>query len=139
MSSRDFDIGSLLLRWLFAAALVFGTYNPTEFSYFSWFFAESFEFGPVPALVGIGLLIAWIVFLRATFLSLGWLGIILGAALFGCVIWLFVDLGWLSLESTSAISWLALLLLSMILAVGMSWSHIRRRLTGQVDVDDVED
>lgn len=139
MSSRDFDIGSLLLRWLFAAALVFGTYNPTEFSYISWVFSEGTEFGPVPAIVGIALLIAWIVFLRATFLSLGWLGIILGAALFGCVIWLFVDVGWLSLESTSAISWLALLLLSMILAVGMSWSHIRRRLTGQVDVDDLED
>lgn len=139
MSSRDFDVGSLLLRWLFAAALVFGTYNPTDFSYFSWIFAEGTEFGPVPALVGVALLIAWIVFLRATFLSLGWLGIILGAALFGCIIWLFVDLGWLSLDSTSAISWLALLLLSMILAVGMSWSHIRRRLTGQVDVDDVED
>ena len=139
MSSRDFDVGSLLLRWLFAAALVFGTYNPTDFSYFSWVFSEGVEFGPVPALVGVGLLIAWIVFLRATFLSLGWLGIILGAALFACVIWLFVDLGWLSLDSTSAISWLALLLLSLILAVGMSWSHIRRRLTGQVDVDDIED
>lgn len=139
MSSRDFDLGSLLLRWLFAAALVFGSYNPTEYSYISWIFSESSEFGPVPAIVGIALLIAWIVFLRATFLSLGWLGIILGAALFGCIIWLFVDLGWLSLDSTSAVSWLALLLLSMILAVGMSWSHIRRRLTGQVDVDDIED
>ena len=25
-----------------------------------------------------------------------------------------------------------------ILAVGISWSHIRRRMTGQVDVDEVE-
>lgn len=139
MSSRDFDVGSLLLRWLFAAALVFGTYNPTEFSYVSWVFSGDSEFGPVTAIVGIALLIAWIIFLRATFLSMGWLGIILGAALFGCVIWLFVDLGWLSLDSTSTITWLALLVLSLILAVGMSWSHIRRRLTGQVDVDDVED
>ncbi len=139
MASREFDAGSLVLRWLFAAALVFGTYNPTSFSYVSWVFSGDTEFGPVPALVGVFLLIAWIVFLRATFLSLGWLGIILGAALFGCVIWLFVDLGWLSLDSTSAISWLALVLLSMILALGMSWSHIRRRLTGQFDVDDLED
>ena len=28
---------------------------------------------------------------------------------------------------------------SLLLATGMSWSHIRRRLTGQLDVDDVED
>ena len=70
---------------------------------------------------------------------MGWLGIILGAALFGCVIWLFVDLGWLSLDSTGAITWVALILVAFLLAVGMSWSHIRRRLTGQFDVDDIED
>ena len=67
------------------------------------------------------------------------LGIILGAALFGCVIWLFLDLGWLDLDSPSEISWVVLVFLSLILAVGMSWSHIRRRLTGQFDVDDIED
>lgn len=139
MASSNFNAVSLLLRWLFAAALVFGSYNPTEFSYISWVMAEGTEFGPVTAIVGLALLIAWIIFLRATFMSMGWLGIILGAALFGCIIWLFVDLGWLSLDSTSTISWVALLLLSMILAVGMSWSHIRRRLSGQVSVDDVED
>jgi hypothetical protein len=70
---------------------------------------------------------------------MGWLGIILEAAFFLCVIWLFVDLGWLSLESGHMVVWLTLLLVSLILAVGMSWSHIRRRLTGQFDVDDVED
>jgi hypothetical protein len=70
---------------------------------------------------------------------MGWLGICLGGALFACVLWLFVDLGWLSLESTGTITWLVLLILSLILATGMSWSHIRRRLTGQIDVDDVED
>ena len=137
--AKEFTVGGFIGRVVFAVVLVFGTYNPTDFSYMSWVLGEDTEFGPVPALVGVALLIAWIVFLRATFLSLGWLGITLGAALFGCVIWLFVDLGWLSLDSTSAISWVALLLVAMLLAVGMSWSHIRRRLTGQFDVDDIED
>ena len=137
--SNDFNAVSFLGRWIFAALLVFGTYNPTEYAYFSWVFGGDVEFGPVPALVGVGLLIAWIVFLRATFLSLGWLGIILWAAFFGCFIWLLVDVGWLSLESTGAITWLMLLLISLTLAVGMSWSHIRRRLSGQVSTDDVED
>ncbi len=137
--ASNFTPVSFVARWLFAAALVFGTYNPTAYSYIKWVFAEGTEFGPIPALVGVALVIAWIVFLRATFLSLGWLGIVLGAALFGCLIWLFVDIGWLSLESEGAITWVVLLLLSLILAVGMSWSHIRRRLTGQVDVDELED
>ena len=137
--AKDFDGGSFLLRVLFAAVLVFGTYNPTSFSYVSYVLAEGHEFGPVTAIIGLLLLIAWIVFLRATFLSLGWLGVTLGAALFGCIIWLFVDLGWLSIDSTGAITWLALIVLALILAVGLSWSHIRRRLTGQVDVDDIEE
>ena len=139
MSSNKFHIVSFLARWLFAAALVFGTYNPSDFSYANWALADTTEFGPIPALVGVALLIAWIVFLRATFMSLGWLGIILGGALFACLIWLFIDLGWLSLDSTSALTWIVLLMLSLILATGLSWSHVRRRLTGQVDVDDVDD
>ena len=58
-----------------------GTYNPTNYSYFKWVAADSTNFGPVHALVGIALLIAWIVYLRASFLSLGWLGLALWGAL----------------------------------------------------------
>ena len=137
--ATEFTAGSFLGRWLFALALVYGTYNPSGYSYIGWLLGEQTEFGPELAIVGLVLLIAWIIYLRATFLSMGWLGVALGAALFACIIWLLVDLGWLSLESTGVISYLALLLLSLILATGMSWSHIRRRLTGQFDVDDMED
>ena len=137
--AKDFSAGGFLIRWVFAAALVFGTYNPSGYSYISWLTSGQSEFGPVQVIVGLVLLIAWIVYLRATFLSMGWLGVSLGAALFASIIWLLVDVGWLSIESTGIISYLVLLLLSMILATGMSWSHIRRRMTGQLDVDDVED
>ena len=137
--AKEFSTGSYIARWVFAAALVFGTYNPSGYSYISWLFGEGTEFGPVLAIIGLVILIAWIIYLRATFLSMGWLGVTLGAALFAAIIWLFVDLGWLSIDSTGIISYLVLLLLSIILATGMSWSHIRRRLTGQIDVDDVED
>ena len=137
--AKGFSAGSFFARWLFAAVLVFGTYNPTDYSYVDWILAESTTFGPIVAIVGIALIIGWIIFLRATFMSMGWLGISLGAALFGCIIWLFVDLGWLSLDATGAISWVVLIILSLILATGMSWSHIRRRMSGQFDVDDVDD
>jgi hypothetical protein len=85
------------------------------------------------------LLIAWIVFLKATLESLGLLGIVLGGALFGCVIWWLIDIGLLSLDSTTALTWIILLVLSLVLAAGMSWSHIRRHLTGQVDMLDDHD
>jgi hypothetical protein len=137
--ATEFTAGSFLGRWVFAAALVFGTYNPSGYSYISWLLAEETTFGPALAIVGLVLLSAWIIYLRATFLSMGWLGVSLGVALFAAIIWLLVDIGWLSLESSNIITYLALLLLSLILATGMSWSHIRRRLTGQFDVDDMDD
>jgi hypothetical protein len=69
--AKEFNAVSFLLRLLFALLLVFGTYNPTDFSYLSWVISGDAGFDPVTALVGVALLIAWIVFLRATFLSLG--------------------------------------------------------------------
>jgi len=134
--ATEFTAGSFLGRWAFALVLVFGTYNPTQWCYYAWATAESTTFGPVVAIVGIILLIGWIMFVRATFESMGWLGIILGAALFGCVAWLFVSQGWLSLDSTATIAWVVLVILSLVLAVGMSWSHVRRRMSGQFDVDE---
>lgn len=136
--ATEFTTGSFFVRWLFAIALVFGTYNPSDYSYVSWVMARSAEFGPVMALTGVILLIAWVVFLRATVLSLGVLGIVLGGAFFACIIWWFVDLGLLSLDASGAMTWIILLILSFILATGMSWSHIRRRMTGQFDVDEKE-
>jgi hypothetical protein len=137
--ANEFNAGSFIGRWIFALVLVLGSYNPTQWCYFSWATAETTSFGPIVAIVGILLLIGWIIFIRATFMSMGWLGITLGAALFGCIVWLIVDQGWLSLNSEDNIAWVVLVILSLILAVGMSWSHIRRRLSGQFDVDDKDD
>jgi hypothetical protein len=137
--AAEFTAFSFFGRWLFALVLVFGTYNPTAYSYVSWVMSEGAKFGPEMAVVGLILLIAWIIYLRATLQSMGVLGISLGVALFAAIIWLFVDMGLISLESTSMMTYLALTLLSLILATGMSWSHIRRRLTGQFDVDEVDD
>ncbi|MAT91493.1 MAG: hypothetical protein CME59_02720 [Halioglobus sp.] len=136
--ATEFTVLSFLGRLLFAIVLVFCTYNPTEYSFVGWAFAEGTEFGPVVAIAGVALLIGWVIFLSATFQSLGWVGIALGAALFAAIIWLLVDIGWLSLESPGAFTWVALLLIALILGAGMSWSHIWRRLTGQFDVDEVD-
>ena len=65
--ATEFTAGSFLGRWLFAVALVFGTYNPSGYSYISWVLAEQTEVGPVVAITGLVLLIAWIIYLRATF------------------------------------------------------------------------
>ena len=43
------------------------------------------------------------------------------------------------MESTGILTWLVLIVISLILAAGMAWSFFKRRLTGQINVDDVED
>lgn len=137
--ASQFGAGGFFIRWVFAIILVFATYNPTEYSFVQWATDESTRFGPLIALAGIALLIGWLIFLRATFRSLGLIGIALGAALFGCLVWLMIDLGWLDMESTAAMTWAALVVMSILLAVGLSWSHVRRRVSGQFDVDETDD
>jgi Na+/melibiose symporter-like transporter len=61
--------------------------------------------------------------------------LILALAFFGSLTWLVFDLGWLS-TGQEALSYVALVVIAAILAVGMAWSHIWRQLSGQVDVDE---
>lgn len=60
-------------------------------------------------------------------------------ALVGAVIWVMVDMDLISLANPTVNTWIALVALSGMLGVGLSWSIIRRRLSGQADVDDVDE
>ena len=137
--ARKIGIDGFLGRWIFALVLVLGTYNPSGYSYVSWLLREETSFGPVIAIVGLLLLIGWIFCVKTAFDALGWLGVTLGAALFAAFIWLIVDLGWITMDSTGILTWMTLVVISLILALGMAWSHVKRRITGLVNVDDVED
>jgi len=139
MTVRAFTLQSYLLRLVFALVLVFVTYNPSGYSYYHWATENMESIDPLVVLAGVALLIGWVMFVRATLRSLGTVGIILAVAFFGTIIWLVIDRGWLSADNVKVLTYLALFLLAAILATGMSWSHIRRRLSGQVDVDDIEE
>ena len=80
----------------------------------------------------------WIVFVRATMRSLGAGGVVLSLLVAAALIWLFVSWGWIDLASAGALTWVTLVITAIVLAIGMSWSHIRRRLSGQADVDEIE-
>lgn len=136
MARNDFNFAGFLVRLVFAIALVFLTFNPSGYSWFHW---VTGDVAPVyKAATGIVLLIGWIMFLRATWNSLGALGTILALAFFGIVIWLFIEWGFFDLDDATAVQWVVLLVVSGVLAVGMSWSHVRRKLSGQYDTDEIE-
>jgi hypothetical protein len=89
-------------------------------------------------LAGLLLLIGYIIYLRATLRSIGGFGMMLVLSLVGALLWVLYDFGVLSLDNTGLNVWLGLLALSLVLGVGLSWSHVRRALSGQADMDDVD-
>lgn len=127
------------LRWLAAFALLALTFNPTQFNFVRWAERSWPDSMPLIILAGLLLVIGYVIYLRATFRSIGALGIGLVAAVFAALIWVLIDFGILSLDNRKMQVWLGILALSLVLGIGLSWSIIRRRLTGQADVDDIDE
>jgi hypothetical protein len=135
---EEFDVFGFTWRLLFAIALVLVTFNPTGHSYYHWL-ADGFPaVQPLEAVAGILLVIGWVFFVRSTLAALGTLGVGLMVALFAAIVWWMVSQGWLDVSNRSAMAWVVLVILGLVLGIGMSWSHIRRRLSGQASVDRVD-
>jgi len=135
-----------LLRLAFALVLVYASYNPEGYSYYHWIRAslDQPETGLLGSnalkfLAGVVLLTGWVVYANATRNSLGIFGVTLILALCGGVIWLFAEMNLFNPGNVQTIVHLTELVVGVVLALGMSWSHISRRLSGQVDIDDLDD
>ena len=130
-------VGGFALRFAFALLLVLLTFNPTGHSYYHWLAAGFPAIDALKALAGIALLIGWVVYLGATLRSLGATGVLLALAFFAALVWVAVQFGWLEARARAFV-WVGLVVAAAILAMGVSWSHFRRRFTGQADVDEVD-
>lgn len=127
------------IRWLFAFLLLAATYNPTEWSFLRWALGEGEKQWSLIVLAGLVLLVGYIIYLRATLRSIGGFGMMLVLALVAALLWVAHDLGWLDFQNPRWNTWIGLIALSLVLGVGLSWSHVRRRLSGQADMDDVDE
>jgi hypothetical protein len=136
---ENFTATGLLVRFLLALGLVLITFNPTGFSFLHWFVNGFPDITPPKVVAGLALAIAWVVFIRATLQSIGIVGVLLMGLFFAALIWLFVYWGWLDLTNGRAVAWVMLLIVSLVLTAGLSWAHIRRRLSGQATVDEVDE
>ena len=128
-----------LARLVGAAILLFATYNPEGWSYFHWMAQDNWTITPLKAFAGVCLIVGWVFLLRATLQSLGALGTVLAAAFFGTLIWLIVSWAHLEPPTSRGLTYLILLGLAAVLSTGSAWSIVRRRLTGQVDVEEHHD
>ncbi len=143
MANSAPTLGGIGARVLGALVLVFATYNPDGYSYYHWAIAPligrtpSSGSAPVKFLCGVVLLTGWVIFLNATRRSIGLAGSLLVLAISGGLVWLMVDSGLISAHSSRGITYVVEICTVLLLAVGMSWSHISRALTGQMDTDQV--
>jgi len=128
-----------LLCWLFAFVLLAATYNPTQWNYVRWTMTNYEDRLSIAVLAGLILLIGYIIYLRATLRSIGLFGMLLGLAVAGTLIWVLFDQGLINLSNPTVNTWIGIAVLSVVLAIGLSWSIVRRTLSGQSDMDDVAD
>jgi len=135
-------------RFLVALLLVLLTWNPTRFSYISWAsahvgaawkngWADEKRTVALIAFVGVVLLIAWGFYLQTAARTLGKTGVILAAGLCATIYWVLAVYGVVGLQNGTLLMWLALVLFAVILAMGMSWPHVRRIWAGTTEVEDI--
>lgn len=128
----------IFLRWLGAFVLLAATYNPTQWNFIRWAESNWSSQMPLALLLGLLLGVGYLVYVGATLRSIGAFGIVLVAAIVGALVWVLIDYGVLTLQNPQLNLWLGLFALSVVLGIGLSWSIIRQRLSGQATVDEVE-
>jgi hypothetical protein len=142
MATDSITWRGVVVRVIASLILVFLTWNAEGWSYYHWtiepLLRGAGNFSAVKFVAGTVLIAGWVVFLQATRRSIGPMGALLVAAISGGVIWLLISSGMVTANSGRGIARVVLIALSLVLAVGMSWSHVSRRVTGQADTDVVD-
>ena len=127
-------LGGMLVRILFAVILVVATWNPAGVSYVQWSLIDTSTFDATKALVGVLLAAAWLLCIRATWVSLGLMGLVLAAIVIGVFVWWLMSMGIVSTDQRT-MQWICVLAVGIVLGIGMGWSLFRAKATGQVETD----
>jgi hypothetical protein len=134
--TRVWLMGKLAARVMFAAFLVFGTYNPSGRSYFHWMH-DSTASATWKLIVSFLLAIAYGVALPIVYRALGFGGLALTTTLATTTSWALVEAGWISLAAPNAPVWIGLAVLAFVLGVGLCWMLFGRILDGQLRTRDL--
>jgi len=135
MATPGISWSGVALRVVLALALVLVTFNPGGWSFYHWLSAPPAGITAVKACAGVLLLIGWLVCLRTAYVALGLVGAVLLTALLGTVVWMLIDYHVIDVAGRSALVWIGITIAGVVLGLGLSWSLIRSRVTGQVEVD----
>lgn len=127
-----------VIRWISALVLIVLTYNPSFWSYSTWVVGNFTANMPVAVLIGLLIVAGYVIFLRATLSSIGVFGMVLILAIIAALLWVLFSMDLISFTSRSLNHWILIVALSLMFALGMYWSVLWRRMSGQIDVDEVD-
>jgi len=128
---------SFLIRWLLGMSVVFATYNTSGYSYYHWVTSNSEGGWPLKIFLGLCLLTLVGIAALAIWRAMGPIGVSASVATLTAMVWILVDVGLLDLDNNNAVGTVVGTLVATILTFGVSWSHIRTRLSGQIDTKDI--
>lgn len=135
LEQQPFDhvitLSGFLVRWVGCVFIVFATFNPTGYSFYHWIAGGGDALVPLKVAVGLALATTYLVAVRIARVALGTSGFVTGL-----IATTLVSIGMLSLVSpgtrfAEVVRYLHLVAVGSTLAVGISWSHIKHRVTGQ--------
>ena len=135
MATPGISWSGIVRRIVFALALVLLTFNPSGWSFYHWVARAGSGDMALKAFAGVLLLIGWITCLRAAAVSLGLLGAALLTALMATVVWMLFEYHVIDSAGRSTLVWIGLVIAGIVLGIGLSWSLVRARVAGQVEVD----
>ncbi len=131
--------GVFLFRWLVSAILIFGAYNPSGKSYYHYMMNVDNPSDAWNVLGAVAICLLLVALFIATYKALGFWGKVIFGILFGAVGYLFVQEGWVDVNSAESMTWFGLGCLSFMGGVGLSGAIVWRRATGQVVTDEADD
>ena len=133
----EFGFWGWVVRWMLAMFIVLATYNPTGYSFWHWVVQSGLQNSSVKVLAALILLLLHLIYLRATIRSIGPIGIGLITATLGAFAWWLSDLELIDMGNRVVVDLVLLVMFATLMSIGISWSHLRNRLSGQIDSDDV--
>lgn len=126
-----------VVRLLLTLLMVFGSYNPSGYSYYHWIRMEGGGDWTLKLFVGTVIVFLLYNHVMATWRSMKLIGVALVTLVLAASVWVLTDYGWIDLHDPMTRTLVMLSSVSVILGMGFCWSLVRYRLSGQVDSQNV--
>jgi len=127
------QLGGVIARTLTVMLLVYGTYNPSGYSYYHWITQGDHDMMASKVCVGLVVVLGFIICINATVRSLGGLLLTPGIGLVAALIWMLSSWNWIDLSDHLQRTLVLEGAIVAVLGAGLPFSQIRFRLAGQKD------